>query len=101
MSDPELGDVERAFGEAVGRLGPVTLTGVGFSSTPELNHVTFAGVSGDVVEASETRLVVAPSACYLPPPLVALVEEQTLATIIRRNTAIGEELAEDLWHAAH
>lgn len=28
MRDPEIGDVERAFGEAVGRLGPATLTGV-------------------------------------------------------------------------
>lgn len=32
---------------------------------------------------------------YLPKPLVRLVEAQTLARIIRRNTAIGVELADD------
>lgn len=34
---------------------------------------------------------------YLPGPLVKLVEEQTLATIIRRNTEIGDELPDNVF----
>ncbi|MDA7931872.1 hypothetical protein N9F61_00875 [Akkermansiaceae bacterium] len=33
----------------------------------------------------------------LPPELVRLVEEQTLATIIRRNTEIGDELSDNVF----
>ncbi|MEM7200608.1 MAG: peroxidase family protein [Planctomycetota bacterium] len=35
---------------------------------------------------------------YLSPQLQTLVERQTLAVIIRRNTSIGRELPDDLWH---
>ena len=34
---------------------------------------------------------------YLPPQMVAMVEQQTLARIIRRNTDIGDELADDVF----
>ncbi|MGB0717289.1 MAG: peroxidase family protein [Phycisphaerae bacterium] len=34
---------------------------------------------------------------YLPPPLVRMVEEESLARIIRRNTGIGNELANDVF----
>ena len=34
---------------------------------------------------------------YLPPALVELVEAQTLATIIRRNTSIDREIADDVF----
>lgn len=34
---------------------------------------------------------------YLPGPVVRLVEEQTLATIIRRNTGIGDELPDNVF----
>ncbi|MBT8207905.1 MAG: hypothetical protein KJO18_06505 [Acidimicrobiia bacterium] len=36
---------------------------------------------------------------YLPPDMVDLVEDQTLAVIIRRNTDIGMELADDVFVA--
>jgi hypothetical protein len=35
----------------------------------------------------------------LPPGLVRLVNEQTLARVIRRNTGIGDELQRDVFHA--
>ena len=35
---------------------------------------------------------------YLPPELVAMVERQTLARIIRRNSGVGAELPADVWH---
>lgn len=37
---------------------------------------------------------------YLTPALVTLVERQTLAAIIRRNTAIGRELQDDVFRVA-
>ncbi len=36
---------------------------------------------------------------YLPPSWVEMVEEQTLAVVIRRNTGIGNELSDDVFHA--
>ena len=36
---------------------------------------------------------------YLPPQLVELVEQQTLAVIIRRNTSIKKEIQEDVFMA--
>ncbi len=36
---------------------------------------------------------------YLPTEMVELVNQQTLATIIRRNTEIGDELSDDVFHA--
>lgn len=36
---------------------------------------------------------------YLPAEMVTIINEQTLATIIRRNTDIGDELADDVFHA--
>jgi hypothetical protein len=39
-------------------------------------------------------------AAYLPQFLVDIVERQTLAAIIRRNTAIGNELQDDVFRVA-
>jgi len=36
---------------------------------------------------------------YLPAPMVAFVERQTLAAVIRRNSSIGAELPDDVFHA--
>jgi len=36
---------------------------------------------------------------YLPAEMVEMVNQQTLATIIRRNTEIGDELSDDVFHA--
>jgi hypothetical protein len=55
MTQPHVTRIEPASA----RLGDtVTLMGVGFSPDPAANRVTFAGVPGDIVEASATRLVV-------------------------------------------
>jgi hypothetical protein len=37
---------------------------------------------------------------YLPPHMAAMIEEQTLARIIRRNTTIGDELPDDVFRVA-
>ncbi len=36
---------------------------------------------------------------YLPSEIVEMIDGQTLATIIRRNTEIGDELSDDVFHA--
>ncbi len=35
---------------------------------------------------------------YLPRPMVRQIQRQTLATIIKRNTPIGDELQADVFH---
>lgn len=36
---------------------------------------------------------------YLPADLVNMVNQQTLSTIIKRNTGVGDELSDDVFHA--
>jgi hypothetical protein len=35
---------------------------------------------------------------YMEPSMVAMINEQTLATVIRRNTGVGDELPDDVFH---
>jgi hypothetical protein len=60
--------------------------------SPAIVRLTDADQFGHLADASRLG-------AERPRELVEIVERQTLAKIMRRNTGIGREISDDVWHA--